>query len=161
MNITRAATRHLQGRSLLRWLAFAGSIALLVIFVVLFLRSGSETPGSKSTESLFVYCAAGIKVPVEAVARDYEKAYGTRVELTFGPSQTLLANIALTSRGDLYIPADESYFDAARKKELIAEVIPLAEMNAVLALKKGAPTNIHSLREMATNSLTLAQANPD
>src|SRR5437899_1152767 len=107
MNITRAATRHLQGRSLLRWLAFAGSIALLVIFVVLFLRSGSDTARGKST--LFVYCAAGIKVPVEAVAREYERAYGIRVELTFGPSQTLLANIALTSRGDLYIPADDSY----------------------------------------------------
>jgi ABC-type molybdate transport system substrate-binding protein len=73
----------------------------------------------------------------------------------------LLANIALTSRGDLYIPADDSYLDGARKKDLIKEVIPLAEMNAVLALKKGSLTNIHSLHDLATNSVTLAQANPD
>jgi ABC-type molybdate transport system substrate-binding protein len=96
---------------------------------------------------------------VEAAARDYERGSGVRVELTFGASQTLLANIVLIKRGDLYIPADDSYLDLARQKQLIAEVAPLAEMTAVLAIKKGFPRKIGSFKDIT--GLTLAQANPD
>jgi molybdate transport system substrate-binding protein len=131
------------------------------VLTILFVRSGPDARHKQAAESLFICCAAGIKGPVEAIAREYEKAFGTRVELTFGPSQTLLANITLTKRGDLYIPADDSYLDSARQKNLIAEVVPLAEMTAVLALKKGASTNLQSLHDLLASSVTLAQANPD
>jgi molybdate transport system substrate-binding protein len=146
-------------RSRIALISFVASVLLLVALLAVWFRSGKSQ--TKIMEPLFVYCAAGIKAPVEAVVREYEKAYGTRVEVTFGPSQTLLANIALTSRGDLYIPADDSYIEAARKKNLAAEVIPLAEMTAVLAVKKGVATNIQSLHDLVASGLSVAQANPD
>jgi len=120
------------------------------------LRSVRENPPS---QPLFVYCAASVKPPLEAAAREYQKRYGAQIELTFGGSQTLLANVALSGLGDLYVPADDSYINLAREKNLVGEVLPLAEMTAILAMAKD--QKVESLVELLKITLTIAQANPD
>src|SRR5262245_57417731 len=105
------------GQVNLAWLAFLASAGLLMALVAVLLWNPSD--GSRPvTEPLVVYCAAGIKAPVEALARDYEAAYGIPVQLQFGGSQTLLANMEVSRRGDLYLPADDSYIQLARDKDL-------------------------------------------
>jgi molybdate transport system substrate-binding protein len=37
-----------------------------------------------STSSLTVYCAAGLKKPIEAIAAQYQQEFGTQIELQFG-----------------------------------------------------------------------------
>ena len=118
-------------------------------------------PAAGGKEPLTVFCAAGIKTPVEAVARDYEKAFGVPVRLQFGGSQTLLANAEVAKVGDLFLPADDSYLQLAREKQLIAETMPLARMTAVLAVRKGNPKNLRSLDDLQRPDVKLAQANPD
>ena len=44
---------------------------------------------------------------MEKIAADYSRETGVAVVLSLGGSQTLLANIAITQRGDLYLPADD------------------------------------------------------
>ena len=73
----------------------------------------------------------------------------------------MLANIEITKRGDLYLPADDSYLALAREKKLIRETFPLAEQVAVLAVPKGNPKRIHTLAGFRDSSLRLSQANPD
>src|SRR5215203_6107104 len=101
-------------------LAFLGSVALLAGLVGLLVWGPEKwfTRQEQAAEPLVVYCAAGIRVPVEAVAREYEAAYGVPVQLQYGGSQTLLAGIEVSRRGDLYVPADDSYLQAARDKGL-------------------------------------------
>lgn len=110
---------------------------------------------------LVVYCAAGLKAPVEEAARDYEKEYGVPVQLHFGGSETLLSNVQVTGRGDLYIPADVSYIDMATAKGLVEEKIPLARMGIVVAVRKGNPKKISSLADLLRKDVTLIQANPE
>ncbi|MBY0526990.1 MAG: molybdate ABC transporter substrate-binding protein [Gemmataceae bacterium] len=141
------------------WLAFLASAGLLVGLVALLMWN----PGryASSTEPLVVYCAAGIKAPVEAAAQAYEKEYGVPVQLQYGGSQTLLANIEVAQKGDLYLPADDSYVDLARQKGLLAETIPLAEMKPVLVVRRGNPHKVVSLAELLKTNLRVCQANPD
>ncbi|HYG76118.1 MAG TPA: molybdate ABC transporter substrate-binding protein [Planctomycetota bacterium] len=140
------------------WLAFVGSIGLLAVLIGL-LAWPAQKESSKSP--LLVYCAAGLKAPVEAVAKEYEKEFGVPIHLNFGGSQTLLADVEVSKRGDLYLPADGSYLDMAGKKGLIAEVIPLATMNVILAVKEGNPKNINALGDLLKDGVKLAQVNPD
>ena len=100
-------------------------------------------------------------MPVEAVAKAYERDYGVQVQLQFGGSQTLLAGIEVSRRGDLYVPADESYMQVAQSKGLVDEVIPLAQMQPVLAVRKGNPKNLKSLDDLLRKEVRVCQANPD
>ena len=134
-------------------------MALCIAAALAFFSYSNKPRNSSANQPLFVYCAASVKPPLEAAARAYEKKYRVQVELTFGGSQTLLANAALSGLGDLYVPADDSYIELGRQKNLVAEVVPLAEMTAILATAKG--QKIGSLADLLNSKLTIAQANPD
>ncbi len=141
------------------WL-FLVSIFLLAGLVGLLLWN-PERPGRTSQEPLIVFCAAGLKEPMAAVAQEYEQTCGVPVQVQYGGSQTLLANIEVSHRGDLYVPADDTYIDLARGKELLDETLPLARMTPVLAVPRGNPKKIHTLDDLKHPEVRLAQANPD
>src|SRR6185295_3519130 len=90
-------------------LSLAVVLAAALVFGVLVSGLMRRSAGTRGPAPLLVYCAASLKTPMEKIAADYERASGTRVELSFGGSQTLLASIDVTKRGDLYLPADDSY----------------------------------------------------
>ena len=155
--------RFRSGRVHLAWLAFLASIAVLAVLVGLLVwdgwRRGSAPPDKRP---LLVYCAAGIRPPVEAAAQDYRQAYGVEVQLQYGGSQTLLAGIEASKRGDLYLPGDDGYLQTARAKGLVQEILPLARMTPVLVVHKGNPKNLHSLDDLTRDGkVRLAVANPD
>ena len=142
------------------WVVVLGS-AVLLSGLVAVLAWLPERKAADAGESLVVYCAAGLKGPVAEIAHQYEEKFGVQVQLQYGGSQTLVANIELSGQGDLYLPADESYIDMARDKDLLAEVIPVARMHPVLAVAKGNPKEIKSLEGLLDSELRIAQANPD
>lgn len=140
------------------WLAFIGSAIALALLIVPLVWDPASWFGGKR-QAVFVYCAAGLKQPVEAAARAYEEETGTHVVLQFGGSQTLLAQAELGEQGDLYIPADEGYVHIARDRHLIDEVLPLARMTAVLVVAKGNPLKIRSLDDVIERTdVRMAQA---
>jgi len=117
---------------------------------------------SDATAPLVVYCAAGVKSPIEAIARAYEKErFGSPVQLQYGGSGTLLSNLRVANRGDLYIAADTSYIDLARQQGLLDEAIPLARQTPVIAVAKGNPKKIAGLDDLTRDDVRLALANPE
>jgi len=137
-------------------------VTVIVIGGLSFVLKESSTPRTKSGgEPVFVYCAAGMKPVVDRVAKDYEKELGGRIEIQYGGSGTLLSNIEVSKRGDLYLAADASYVEIALKKGLLAETIPLAELRAVIAVSRGNPKAIHNVQDLLRPELRVALANPD
>lgn len=149
---------RISGRISSAWSTFLGSVLLFCALVAALLWQPASVV---SKTPLIMYCAAGIKAPVEAAAKAYEAEFGVPIQLQYGGSQTLLANIEISRRGDLYLPADNSYLELARQKNLTAESIPLAQMRVVLAVKQGNPKNIGGLADLLSPNVKLAQANPD
>ena len=137
------------------WIALTAALALLAALMWMWL------PRRPEAEPLLVLCAAGLKTPLETVAREYRRESGIEVQFQFGGSQTLLANLEISRRGDLFLPADESYLALARDKGLVAEILPLARMTPVIAVRKGNPKGIHSLADLLRGDVRLAQTNPD
>jgi molybdate transport system substrate-binding protein len=114
-----------------------------------------------SGDALVLYCAAGTSAPVEAARREYEEDYGLQVQVQYGGSGTLLSNLRIARSGDLYLAADQSYLDLARRQGLVAETIPLARQRPVIAVAKGNPKKIGSLDDLCRDDVRLALANPD
>lgn len=137
------------------WIAFGASLAAFAGIVGLLLLDSS--PGSPQGGPVVVYCAAGLRTPVEASA----KSFGGEIQFQYGGSHTLLANAELTRTGDLYLPADDSYIRLAREKGLIEEAIPLARVSPVLAVRRGNPLGIRSLADLSKEGVRLVQAHPD
>jgi molybdenum ABC transporter molybdate-binding protein len=139
-------------------LAFLVSLALLAGLIFLLVWN----PKKKSDKGVIVvYCAAGLRSPVEEIAREYEKNEGVEVSLNYGGSETLLANLEVSKKGDLYIPADTTYIDQARSKGLVDEVLPVAAMTPVIAVHANNPKHIKSLDDLLASGITLSQADPD
>lgn len=117
--------------------------------------------GNKDEKTLVLYCAAGLKPPVEKIAREYSKEYGVEINIQYGGSGTLLSNLRISKYGDLYLAADASYLDDAKKYGLIAETMPLATMSPVIAVKKGNPKQIKGIKDLLNSDIRYALGNPD
>lgn len=130
----------LAAATLLLWLAF---------------RPAPAGPGPNLT----VYCAAGLKKPVETLARQFEQATGISVSLQYGGTGTLLSQIQVAKQGDLFIAADDGSLADARKLQVVRESLPIAVQHPVLAVKKGNPNAVTSLAALQSSKFALA--NPD
>ena len=91
---------------------FAILLLTLLVPVIFFI----DLDKKKNASELVVYCAAGMRVPMEKVSKEYEKKYGTKVRLQFAGSGTVLGNIEASQIGDIYLAADSSYLEIAKNK---------------------------------------------
>ena len=117
--------------------------------------SGQRQPG------VMLFCAASNRAVMEKILADYAKEYGRQVEVQYGASQTLLSQLEVSHVGDLYLPADQSYLAMGKEKGLIAEVLPIARMQGVVAIKKGNPKSIRTFEDLLRDDVRLVQADPD
>jgi len=140
-----------------RLLVVSGLAALLLVFLLWWEPGGPPARSAKTP--LVIYCAAGLKPPVEAAARAYERTCDTPIQIQYGGSGALLSNLRVVGRGDLFLAADDSYLRMAHTIGLIEETIPLARMVPVIAVRKGNPKSIHSLEDLLR--VEVALANPE
>lgn len=120
----------------------------------------AATPATSAGPPPVVLCAAANRAVMEEIKADYERECGRTVELQYGSSQGLCAGLEVSGVGDLYLPSDDGFLDAARGRGLIAETLPLAEMRAVVAVVKGNPKGIVSFADLVRDDVRLVQASP-
>lgn len=117
--------------------------------------------GSEATSELLMYCAAGMRYPLEQIAEKYEAECGVRVNLQYGGSNTLLNQLEVNKTGDLFLAGDASYVRLAEEKGLTVEAFTLAVMKPVIAVKAGNPKNIKSVADLAREDVKVALGDPD
>ncbi len=147
----------------------AGSVAVMALLIFMLFR-GTQKPGisrlphvagQPAANELFVYCAAGMRYPMEAIAEQYKREYGVSVQLQYGGTNTLLSQLEVSQVGDLFLAAEDSYVDLAEQKGLTAERLPLAEMRPVIAVQKGNPKKIRAIADLTRDDVKVCMGNPD
>ena len=130
------------------------TLSLVSIFVLAsMLVVWNKFPEEKTTpDDLIVYCAAGIRKPVEEAVKAYQDEFGVKIALDYDSSGALEGKLQLDvdsnkSRADLYIPADLSFANRAMQKGLTKESIQLASFNLVLASNPNANLKFTTLDE--------------
>jgi molybdate transport system substrate-binding protein len=131
---------------------------VLTLLSVLALASCQKEPAGTS---LTVFCAAGLKQPVEQIAAAFEKETGTAVQLQFGGTSTLLTQLRVAKQGDLFIAADDGALADAKKQDLTREELRLVQQWPVIAVAKGNPKKINGLDSLLAADVKLALANPE
>lgn len=141
--------------------ALVASAAAVIGLSFILIRQTAPRDLAPQGDPLVVHVAEALRVPMEALAKEYEQERGQKIELRFGASQTILTQMALTKQGDLFVPADDSYVEDAKKKGLTAEVLPVASMSAVLVVRPGFSAAVQTLDDALRPKTKWVIANPD
>jgi molybdate transport system substrate-binding protein len=149
------------------WWLLAGA-AVLIALMVLLLNSGGpqQRPagtGESGRTTLTMYTAAGMRVPVEKIAAQYETETGVHVELQFGGSNTLLNQLQVNKfeTADLYLAADDFYLDEAVELGLARETLPIGHQRPVIAVRRDSDKSITSIADLVRGDVTVSMASPD
>lgn len=122
--------------------------------------SGCHRDQGEASRTITVYCAAGLKKPVEAIAAQYQKEFDVEVRLQYGGTGTLLSQIQVARQGDLFIAADDGSLADARKLGVLQESLPVAVQHPVIAVKRGNPRNIRTVSDLLKPENKVALPNP-
>jgi molybdenum ABC transporter molybdate-binding protein len=142
-------------------LAVGGSLLAAGVLVALMHQQAAQE-GPRAGTELVLYCAAGLRKPVEEAGREYERRYGVRVRVaSYNGSGTLLGQLRkLDTPGDLFLAGEREYLDAAKAEGLVEEVLPVATMTPVIAVRPGNPKKIQGLADLLRPDVTVSIANP-
>jgi len=136
-------------------------LALLFLAAAAALLWLAAKPSASNGEPLTIFCAAGLKKPVEEIAAAYQTETGTPVQLQFGGTSTLLTQLRVAKQGDLFIAADDGALADARKQDLPREELRLVQQWPVIAVAKGNPKKLTRIDSLLAADVKLALANPE
>lgn len=146
-------------------LSFVSSAAVLFGLIGMLMQSERPRPDvdrSRSNSStLFLHCAAGLQLPMKRLIAEYEQTHAVRIETSWAGSDTLLNQLEVSRRGDLYLAADETYIEQAIRQRLVNEVFPLATQKPVILVPKGNPQGISTVADLVGDDVCLAVGNPE
>ncbi len=132
---------------------------MFILFSLLILTGCSD---KEEKNTIFVYVGANLKEPISELANAYEQETGIEVELTFNNSGTLLNQIAMMKKGDIFIPGGYPFIELADEKGLIDEIKgPIAYHVPVIITPKDNPMEIHSIEDLSKDGVELLIPEPD
>ncbi|HZZ80134.1 MAG TPA: extracellular solute-binding protein [Gemmataceae bacterium] len=142
-------------------LALGSLLALAGLVGALYVISNPGHTARDAAPPLEIYCAAAMAKVVEVIGKDYEVEYGQKVNFHPGPSQAILVRLEESKKGDLFLPADDSYVSAAEKKQLVSNIYNVATMQAVVIVRPGLGREIKTWYDFLATGSNLGLANPD
>ncbi len=144
-------------------LTAVGSVVVAALLVAgLYWHAAASSRGFDGPP-LIAYCAASLRPPMEAAAREYQAETGRRVLLQFGASEDMFHKVERPSPAepaDLFLPADDSYNQMARDASLLDREFPLATMRAVVLTSRGNPKGVARWEDLTREDVTVSLANP-
>ena len=110
---------------------------------------------------VLVFAGSASQPPLEEAAAAFTKKTGIPVILHLGGSGTMLSQLRLTGRGDLYIPGSPDFLELARAQNLVeGDAAILAYLVPAIIVAKGNPLGIHGLDDLARPGLRVGLADP-
>jgi molybdate transport system substrate-binding protein len=119
--------------------------------------------GETSDRSITAFCGSASKPAMEEAATQFEHETGIRVDLHFGGSGTMLSQMKLARRGDLYIPGSPDYMSKAIQEGMVdpESVAIIAYLILAIDVQRGNPKNIHTLADLARPGIRVGIGNPE
>lgn len=147
------------GHALLAVVAMLALIGLLSAGIVLHAQSAQAT----AKPPIRLAAAAGLRAALEPAIAEYEQSTGQRVEVTWGGTGTLYAQIVASNGtfADVFLAADEITINQGRADGWLEGNFPVARQSPVLAVAKGNPKNIHSIDDLLRGDVVLSMPDPD
>ncbi len=116
---------------------------------------------TEGTDSLLVYCGAGMRAPMNELGIQFEQEYGVKVLCNYAGSGHLLNQIERAQNGDVYQPGAMYYFTIARDTGVIDYEESVAYHVPVILVPKGNPANITCPGDLTQPGVRVVLGDPE
>ena len=110
---------------------------------------------AKNPDALIVYAGAGLKKPIQDMGSSFTNETGIPVVFNFQGSGTLLTQMDITHKGDIFIPGGTADFKKAQEKDLVGEPQYIAYHVPMIAVQKGNPLSIATIEDFVKPGLKI------
>ncbi|HAX61555.1 MAG TPA: molybdate ABC transporter substrate-binding protein [Elusimicrobia bacterium] len=116
-----------------------------------------------ATEELFFFCGAAVAVPMREIIKNYEKETGVKVNVTYSGSGTLLSQMELSNRGDVYLCGSPDYIDIGVRRGLLIKGTDkiVSYLVPAIIVPKENPKNIQKLEDLSKKGVRVGMGNPE
>lgn len=131
----------------------------LVLLVLLLTITGQ----GRAEDRLLLMAGAASAPVLEELVEAFTHKTGIGVDISIGGSGTLLSQIKLSRKGDLYFPASIDFIEKAIAENLIdaATVTPVTYLVPAICVLRGNPHGLKSLLDLGRPGLKIAIAQPE
>lgn len=116
----------------------------------------STLPPASSDASILVYSGAGLKAPMQEIGEEFARKFGVEVQYNYGGSGTLISQMNLTKKGDIFIPGSSVEYRIAQNQGLVNPPLLVAYHVPVIAVQKGNPKSIGSIMDFTLPGMKVA-----
>ncbi len=105
----------------------------------------------------------GSKSAMEEIAAQFERERGTKVRIIFGGAGTLLTQIELSGKGEVFLAGAPDYFVLGERRKVLIEGSEqvVAYLIPEIITPAGNPAGIYSLEDLARPEVKVAIGNPE
>lgn len=131
---------------------------LLFIFIILTLVSNSL-----AEETLLIFAGAASKPVLEEINKNFGKENNIKIEATFGGSGSILSQMKLVKKGDIYIPGSSDFMEKAKKNNLVLPETEerIAYLIPSICVQAGNPRNITGVASLAEKDVKIGIGVPE
>lgn len=134
-----------------------------LFFILILTILGLAQLAQSSPKKTMIFAGAASKPATEEAIYSFQKQFGIPVDVVFGGSGFVLAQMKLAKKGDLYFPGSSDFMEKAKAEGL---VLPETErvvtyLVPTINVQRGNPKGIHSLKDLTRRGIRVAIANPE
>lgn len=113
-------------------------------------------------EDILFFCGSAVKIPMDEIIQSYKKEKGINVTVIYGGSGTLMAQMEISRRGDLYLSGSPDYIETGERKNILTKksMRKIAYLIPSIIVPRGNPARIYSLQDLCRKGVRIGIGNP-
>jgi molybdate transport system substrate-binding protein len=114
-------------------------------------------------DSVMVFSGAAFKKPLDEISSLYEKKTATKVYVTYGAVKTIMSQVMLAKKGDVFVVPSPDIMEKMVEKEVVKKdsIKNFSYQVPVILVHKGNPKKIKGLKDLLRDDVRVAIANPE
>jgi molybdate transport system substrate-binding protein len=137
---------------------------LACLFICAFAAGGSYLAFSAdSMKEIYFFCGSAVRMPMDEIIKNFEAEGEIKVNVIYGGSGSLLSQMEMSRKGDVYLAGSPDYIIIGEQKNLLVKksAKKVSYLIPAIIVPKGNPAKIFSLADLAKPDIKLGMGNPE
>lgn len=122
-----------------------------------------QTLPNFANQHLLIFAGVAAKPPTEEIAEVFQKKTNAHLDINYGGSGKMLAEINLIKKGDIFFPASSDWMETAKREKIVYPETErkIAYLVPAILVPKGNLKNIRTIADFLRPDVKVGLANPE